>query len=615
MLNATYDGLNQLIGTSTTYDGSQPDHQMAFTYDGNFNVIVQAENGVSSSFSYTPADQLVGPGIVYDSNGRMTADGLGRVYTYNALDQLVSTAGATLPMPGQLAYHADSSLSSVTTSEFAQSFYYSGGAANVLAATGAQGETMTTFLLDTSGRRAAYGAGQEPRYYIGSMTSTALVQQGSSVTTMEYGAYGAPVDRATGDAGDAFGWNQEYADAGAGLVYLRSRFYSPQFKRFMSMDNLTTDNRYAYCEGNPLNLVDPGGHASTGEILGMVFGSVVGIAATVATGGAAGAAAAMVFGTESVAASVTAATLAGAAGAVAGDATNAGISGQQFTAQRALIDAASGGAGGAAGAGIGSLAGRTAMAAALARNLSQQAITNIGLACSGLAGGLAGASAASAVSAGAYGQPFFSANTALSMAIGAAAGVGGGFLASGAYLGKLSPRIIPVPLSGSLEDLGRVLPVARPADFISVEELLVMAPQAEANQSRQGFQDLAGGEQSALSLRYDNPAAPRFDTIAAHGAGNTMFVSVNYQGAVAVEPDYVRPMRGDNFGAYLRANPARIGGLGGPGGNNTPVKLMSCFGAFSNAQTIANAIQRPVYAGYPEIDRYSFTNWKLFSPR
>jgi hypothetical protein len=80
-------------------------------------------------------------------------------------------------------------------------------------------------------------------------------------------------------------------------------------------------------------------------------------------------------------------------------------------------------------------------------------------------------------------------------------------------------------------------------------------------------------------------------------------------------PDYyVRPITGRRFATYLQNNPHLIGGLGGLGGNNTPIKLMSCFGAFSNAQTLATALNRPVFAGYPEINRYTFTNWRTFNP-
>ena len=118
---------------------------------------------------------------------------------------------------------------------------------------------------------------------------------------------------------------------------------------------------------------------------------------------------------------------------------------------------------------------------------------------------------------------------------------------------------------------------------------------------------------SALTLDY-GAGSQTYDTIAAHGAGNTMFASVEYRpngGALTGEPNYVRPIKGSVLARYLASNPALVGGAN----NGQAIKLMSCFGAFSNAQTIADALQRPVYAGYPAIDRYTFTNWKLFNPR
>ena len=47
---------------------------------------------------------------------------------------------------------------------------------------------------------------------------------------------------------------------------MRTRYYSPQFKRFMSADVIdgsiadsTTLNLYAYVNGNPISFVDPFG--------------------------------------------------------------------------------------------------------------------------------------------------------------------------------------------------------------------------------------------------------------------------------------------------------------------------------------------------------------------
>ncbi len=51
-----------------------------------------------------------------------------------------------------------------------------------------------------------------------------------------------------------------------GLVYMRARYYSPTFKRFINADvvagsitNAIALNRYAYANGNPVSNVDPFG--------------------------------------------------------------------------------------------------------------------------------------------------------------------------------------------------------------------------------------------------------------------------------------------------------------------------------------------------------------------
>ena len=51
-----------------------------------------------------------------------------------------------------------------------------------------------------------------------------------------------------------------------GLYYMRARYYNPDIKRFLNQDIKVGDisngqglNRYAYCEGNPVSMVDPFG--------------------------------------------------------------------------------------------------------------------------------------------------------------------------------------------------------------------------------------------------------------------------------------------------------------------------------------------------------------------
>ncbi|MBO5021409.1 MAG: RHS repeat-associated core domain-containing protein [Clostridia bacterium] len=54
-----------------------------------------------------------------------------------------------------------------------------------------------------------------------------------------------------------------------GLIYMRARYYSPEFRRFVNADILMGDinnspslNRYAYANGNPISNIDPFGLAA-----------------------------------------------------------------------------------------------------------------------------------------------------------------------------------------------------------------------------------------------------------------------------------------------------------------------------------------------------------------
>ncbi len=67
-----------------------------------------------------------------------------------------------------------------------------------------------------------------------------------------------------------------FYDAESGLYYLQSRYYNPQWGRFISADDVsyllsesqyTNGNLYVYCNNNPVMYTDPSGHLPTSGFL------------------------------------------------------------------------------------------------------------------------------------------------------------------------------------------------------------------------------------------------------------------------------------------------------------------------------------------------------------
>lgn len=78
-----------------------------------------------------------------------------------------------------------------------------------------------------------------------------------------YGPYGDPLS--VGTPQTMYGYTGEPTDDN-GLVYLRERYYNPVLGTFLSQDPIEGSmnqplslNRYAYVQGNPVNLTDPSG--------------------------------------------------------------------------------------------------------------------------------------------------------------------------------------------------------------------------------------------------------------------------------------------------------------------------------------------------------------------
>ena len=577
----TYDGFGQLTSDSVTYHQGGPAAQSyQFKYDGNSNVIEKTTNGSPSMFTYNTLDQRQDSGFVYDKNGRLSSDPAGRQYSYSSEDRLTSVTYQNTTTTYK--YNPDSSLANSATAKANTTFYYDCGAVNSTLSTTGNSQSSTSYLLDPSRRVAAEQDGQDTALFLDSRDSVVMSLGTSASTTYDYQAYGAPT--ATTNP-STFGWNRELMDPNNGLVYLRSRYYQPDQMAFITMDSSRgEENRYAYCYGDPINLADGSGHDAR-SIGAAIAGVLVGIAITFATGqvleGIAAAASIEICATEVTAVGIGASVVSNAAGTVAGDATNAAIQGQRFTATRAMDDLAMGAVGGAVGAGSGGLAGKAAIQMAESKGLSEFLSQKIGNATCNIIGG--GLNSFSSTETGNLlnNRPLLSWNTALSTV----EGLVGGIAHTGVQEGVAWAR---VSLAVTLMDAEQAITsdTAIPSNSRTTSDGDAGTPQTSTSKDR-NTDETKGTDVRSTSGR-----------VVAHGEAGRMWSSVRYQ-----REAFHRPIRATSSAHVSGSRP------------DLQIKPISCNGGWSSAQNIAEALQKPIWSPYGAIPGAERPDWHLFKPR
>ena len=158
------------------------------------------------------------------------------------------------------------------------------------------GDSVMRFFYDSTGKRVGFANGTMLFYYLynlqGDVIAIVRATTGQIVAKYSYDAWGkCTVTNATGYAvGDKnpFRYRGYYYDTETGLYYLNSRYYNPEFGRFISADGQLNSsilgyNLFAYCENNPICFKDPTGRSlviaaaasALGEILFDLCASVL----------------------------------------------------------------------------------------------------------------------------------------------------------------------------------------------------------------------------------------------------------------------------------------------------------------------------------------------------
>lgn len=316
----TYDAYSRLTEFTCTGSRCPSDSQgrkvksQKFTYDV-LNNITRVESAYldgttnisTRSFSSTIPTQLVriqetqpagSYDLSYDTNGNLVRDHQGRTYTYDQFGRLSSSSSG-----GLYGYDADGRLMTQTPAGAQPlQFLYSQDAL-----TGQkQGGTSVSFYRDGNaahGRTVRTGATARSDVYGLDVSNSVIGRTGEDgrTTGVMYTPYGEselnigarPDDLA---AQPAIAFNGQHLDVLANLYHLGKgrRAYSPELMVFLTPDPLSPFgdgglNAYAYCSGDPINMVDPSGlKGLLRKVVKLIVAVVVVVAAvaSVVTGGA-----------------------------------------------------------------------------------------------------------------------------------------------------------------------------------------------------------------------------------------------------------------------------------------------------------------------------------------
>lgn len=281
-VNYTYDPLDQIVREQIIRSDAT-EEIVNYAYDAMGNLISKSDSSGNQIYTYDKNDRITHDGnraYQWDSNGNLisrTGNGILETYSYDVQSRLIrfERAGEN-PVVVTYEYDFDGLLASRTVDGIKTRFTWDRFGSPFPQLLEQLSDTNALLMRyehnDASISRFTDEAG-EKHYLITDHLGTVRAianAQGEIEKLINYDAYGRPSDSLSqGNIGFING----YTDPVTGMVFLRTRWYSPEMARFIQVDrdngslfDTRTINRYAYSLNDPVNRFDPLGKFSLVEV-------------------------------------------------------------------------------------------------------------------------------------------------------------------------------------------------------------------------------------------------------------------------------------------------------------------------------------------------------------
>ena len=280
----TYDELYRL--TSETITKGKKVTTYTYAYDSVSNRTLKTVNGVETVYTYNALNQLISENDTtyeYDNAGnlvRVVGAGKTALYVYNADNKLVK---ATVQQGNNVVvetytYDYAGNRTSKTTSinNHVEKVYYlndNSSLTNVLAELNVDGEVKVYYTIGADLVSQEVNSNVYTYLYDGHGTVRALANENGKITdTYTYDAFGNLIS-STGSTANSYRYCGEQFDSTTGLYYLHARYMDTSTGRFISQDSYAGSisdpislHKYLYANSNPVSNSDPSGYSAENDL-------------------------------------------------------------------------------------------------------------------------------------------------------------------------------------------------------------------------------------------------------------------------------------------------------------------------------------------------------------